>query len=289
MPVYEVRFRPKRPGRGRLEDLAVRFAGALRRNGQVTGEDIVWWKDGVLVITCETPEAGALDARHHSRWGRDALARLLAACAGRSSVRRLDRPARDPKASDWRRAGALFLYTGLLARIPPVRAMRDGSAVPVYRLPIDDVDRDRLHAWAAAVRLHDGIWLDSGALEMAAYRQLAHPSSALAREGRRLARTIEAATGVPTYTHLERYFRERGGEEKRRCPSCGGKWAWRGRRDPRSLTFDFQCERCRLVSDLGASDQPSMVTSRAPKSARRSVARIHAARARGGGGAAGPP
>ena len=69
-------------------------------------------------------------------------------------------------------------------------------------------------------QLHDLLQLECGPLEIAAYRELAEPCSALAREGRALAASVEQATGVPTYYYLLRYW-GRPSEHDRPCPGCG--------------------------------------------------------------------
>src|SRR5437867_10465246 len=91
-------------------------------------------------------------------------------------------------------------------------------------------------------------------LELPAYRQLADPRATLAKNGLELCRAIEKATGLSTYYYLHRYYAFERGEERRRCPSCGGQW----RRRPRQPVFgglkgfEFRCDRCRLVSTQGS-------------------------------------
>jgi len=85
---------------------------------------------------------------------------------------------------------------------------------------------------------------------------LADPASELAEEGRDLCRAIESATGVPTFYYLMRYWGRPKAEERRRCPGCGDAWRTERPREPpnRFWQFDFKCDRCRLVSHLGAAN-----------------------------------
>ena len=122
-------------------------------------------------------------------------------------------------------------------------------------LPVAFEHKEQLYFWQRSYYHHDNIWLGSGALEIGAYRQLADPASELAEHGRDLCREIETATGVPTFYYLMRYWGRLKGEEQRLCPGCGTAWRTeRSREWPgRFWQFDFNCDRCRLVSHLGVS------------------------------------
>jgi predicted nucleic acid-binding Zn ribbon protein len=70
----------------------------------------------------------------------------------------------------------------------------------------------------------------------------------LSRDGRDLARGLEQKLRVPVYYYLSKYFgRSDSAERKRKCPSCGRAWL---RNQPLHRIFDFQCQRCRLMSNV---------------------------------------
>lgn len=96
------------------------------------------------------------------------------------------------------------------------------------------------------------MWLLSGKLEIPAYRQLAEPNCDLTQEGRDLCRQIEAATALPTYYWLYRYYgwEDPKRERARKCPSCGRGWGRRPTSKHGIASFQFRCDRCRLVSDF---------------------------------------
>src|SRR5438445_471788 len=90
------------------------------------------------------------------------------------------------------------------------------------RTQLEDVAES--YYWQSYYVEHDNIWLGSGTLEIGAYRELADPNSGLSEHGRSLCREIEAATKVPTFYYLLRFWGRAKGEDQRRCPGCGGEW-----------------------------------------------------------------
>jgi predicted nucleic acid-binding Zn ribbon protein len=68
------------------------------------------------------------------------------------------------------------------------------------------------------------------------------------REGRDLAKLLRRKTGKPVYYYLTKYFGTSEARERRRvCPSCGRRWMLAS---PLHQIFDFQCNRCRLLSNV---------------------------------------
>ena len=114
-------------------------------------------------------------------------------------------------------------------------------------------------AWMGTYQDHDRVWLDSGALEAAAHRELAELRSELARRGRGLAGEVERALARPVY-----YLLHRGeAEERGPCPGCRGPWERGGSSEARGARgldrFDMRCDACRLVAfaSLGAVEEPA--------------------------------
>lgn len=152
----------------------------------------------------------------------------------------------------------LYMSTDAFDDSSPVRMGSTGTRLPVFFLPLTELERERVYFWMSAYRAHDRIWLYSGSLESPAYKELASPDSALSQEGRELCRTIESYTDIPTYYYLDRFWGRRQGEEQRCCPGCGNPWA-RAPGSPLShhefSNFAFQCCTCRLVSHIGPSTE----------------------------------
>ena len=97
---------------------------------------------------------------------------------------------------DWRRARSLYLYPYTFDRRSPVYTPELEEPVPLYLLPLKPEER-RIISWSELYRAHDQIWLDSGPLEIGAWRELADPRSKLAKNGRKICARIEKATGKP--------------------------------------------------------------------------------------------
>lgn len=163
-------------------------------------------------------------------------------------------PTLERKRLSWRSAKTLFLHTDMFKSGFPVGSPELRGAVPVYQLPISHQDRDYLLRWTREYRDHDSIWVGSGKLEIAAYREMADPRSKLSQEGREHCRIVEKATGIPTYYYLFRYHGRAKGEEQRRCPLCEETWRVPS---PKGVTrfsrFEFRCKSCRLVSNMASS------------------------------------
>ena len=239
---------PEKAAADEQREAVASYFGSLSRNGQISDDLFYARVGGRCVAHVALARPDAFERQHHSAWGLTHLDRVTAAFSQSPRWTVLEDDTADAE-STWEGAGALVFYTHLLDKGAPVMRGDDGRGVATYLLPISDDERQALQWWAWAYRAHDEIWMGSSALEIPAYKQMAEPDSALSRDGRDLARAIEAATGLPTYYYLIRYWGRRTGEEDRRCPSCGEPWRVPFDDEARGLrSFPFRCEPCRLVS-----------------------------------------
>ena len=231
------------------KDLAESYLVTLLRNGQIS--EYLLSSSRPITAVVELPRPDAIDAKHLSQWGRKELGKARLAFGRTPSSSLIGRPSRKAWPS-WRSADSLFLFTHAFDRQSPVCAFNSTDPLPLYMLPVSDRLREEIHSWATAYRDLDRVWLASGALEMAAYRELANPSSLLSRKGRDLCAKIGRATRRRTYYYLTRYFGRRRNEEARRCPSCGGEWRTNQHRPTTTefARFEFCCHRCKLVSHV---------------------------------------
>jgi len=161
--------------------------------------------------------------------------------------------------TDWKDAPFLYFTTDYgESRTPLVRG-DTAMSIPLYRVPITDLERDYICSWMWRYKSLDNVWMGSSDLEMEAYRVLAEPDSECSKTGRDHCLAIEKATGVPTYYYLMRYFgRECAEEKKRLCPGC--RKPWHVKRPEKELVdkpfwkFDFLCKKCHLVSTCALGD-----------------------------------
>jgi predicted nucleic acid-binding Zn ribbon protein len=230
MILYEVAFgRVDRKNRGEAEDIVESYIAAMLHNGQASGQYYVITRNGILtkndfkkvtVFFGKAPKWKLLD----------------------DGVSRQETTAKN--------APFLYLFTHLFDFESPLCRADNGKPIPFYRLPGSTYqDRNDIYGWQCAYRHCDSIWIDSSALEIPAYKQLADPFSALSQEGIKICKKIEKITGVPTYYYLMRYWGRRKDEAKRKCPICGHAWRTKHHENnPIFWQFAFKCKKCRLVS-----------------------------------------
>lgn len=238
-----------------LEEAAEFYLGALLHSGQIGGEYFLTWTKDRLNAHVLLAGPGAFALRHHTAQGQQALAKVAEAFGGQPAWSILQDDA-GTRPSSWKGAPFLYLYAHAADWDSPVRRGDAKPPVPVFLLPISPEQKEQLYFWQTSYAHHDHLWLGSGALESAAYRQLADPNSQLAQTGRELGRALETATGVPTFYYLMRFWaRSPEDEAQRRCPGCGGQWAIppAAKQPARFPVFDFGCDDCRLLSHLGVS------------------------------------
>ena len=242
---------PKRRHANEADGVVEEFLAALMYNGQIASAYLIQVRPGYVAYVQAT-DGKALEPDHLNPWGTKCNDKILSAFGHRPKFSLLE-PSLKRKDLGWRSAKSLFLHTDMFKSGSPVGSPELRHVVPVYRLPLSYQQRDYLVRWTRNYRDHDSIWVGSGKLEIGAYREMADPRSELSREGREHCRTIETATGIPTYYYLFRYH-GRLKETLRRCPLCGGAW-WV--RSPKGLTrfsqFNFRCKPCRLVSNIASS------------------------------------
>lgn len=250
MIFVEINFgRSRSLQKSELEDIAENYIASLFHAGQLCGEYFLTWIKGEL--TCQTLMSGlgADKLRYHSHWAKPKLKEVKRAF-GRKPVWKI----RDdvvPKRNLYWNAPTLHLFTHAFDWKSPLCRGDTGGAVPVFLLPVDFQQKNDLIRWQAEYVLHDRLWLNSGSLEMPAYKELVNPKSDLSAAGHELCAAIEKATSVPTYYFLMRYSAPELGDDKRPCPGCGKAWDSPQPPDAPFHHWPFRCEHCRLVSTVG--------------------------------------
>lgn len=233
-----------------LEGLIHDYLASMYHAGQAYGEYYICCIRGTLSAYVPLSGVDAAEKQYHSPWGVKSL-RKIEKNFGRTPVwQTLSDQGKNPT-NIWIGSPFLYLFTNAFALESPVRRGDDSSPIPTHLLPLTFQEQDSLYGWRASYREHDSVWLDSGALEKAAYTQLSTPKSELSLEGRSLCRVIEKATGVRTFYYLMHYQLEDKKPNRTRCPACGKAWtASEPTNSPRAFReFEFKCMRCRLVSN----------------------------------------
>jgi len=235
-------------------EAAHELAACLARNGQLVGPFVVGRKGVDLRISGLAPLLDALDRSSHSSPGLKALDGLAERGAG-GPEQRVDpepltgTPFHFAEAAD---ASLLVLRTAYNSLVSPLWDPESDLHLPLYRVPIEEPERERLYFWMLDYQRFAGLEF-SGHHEALINRELGDPDGSMIRLAREHAARIEEATEVPVYTWLVRNYGAPEGDGERPCPSCGEPWRVPGESDQE---LQFRCDRCRLASHLAFCTDP---------------------------------
>jgi predicted nucleic acid-binding Zn ribbon protein len=251
MNTVQLFFTARNPKDDEVREKVQIYLAALLHNGQIVGDHtpLALLTDGVLV-TASLPETDALSERFGNKWVRKRLRELAAAGIGRPKVTDLGLDPESRAPCRCRKRPFLILFTTAMDTEPPLRCGACFGPIALYKLPptSDAADHQNVLWWRDTYQAMDWLFLGSGPGERFAHGQLSRLDSELSTDGRALARELEKRVRVPVYYYLSKYFgRSDRSERKRKCPSCRKAWL---RQEPLHRNFDFQCERCRLLSNV---------------------------------------
>jgi predicted nucleic acid-binding Zn ribbon protein len=233
------------------EETVDNYLAALAGNGQINKDYTIvsWQKQVTAYIKAVGLEADQL--KSHSAYGKERL-KEVENFFKRKPTWYYNEDFPPKQKAVWKNASFLYLFTPSYLPGTPLYRGDNNDAIPLYRVPITDSERESIYLWQQYYRDCDNIWTKNGKLEINAYRMLADPKSELSRRGRELCLAIEKATKTPTYYYLMRFFgRKHKDEAQRKCPGCGNSWkVEHAHPQIRFCDFYFQCSHCRLVSHL---------------------------------------
>ena len=234
-----------------LLDKVQSYLAALLHNGQIVGDHTPMAKvSGGYLVTASLPEAGALADRFADKWVRKRLRELAAVGVDRPKVTQLGTDPEGRSPCRCRKRPFLILFTTFMTASPPLRCGACFDPVALYRVPTTNEAENHqdLLWWQDTYQAMDWLFIGTGPGERFAHDQLSRFDSELSTDGRELARKIQGKVRVPVYYYLSKHFgRSDQAERKRKCPSCGKAWL---RKKPLHRIFDFQCRRCRLLSNV---------------------------------------
>ena len=225
--------------------------GLLMKNGQVLGDgSAVAQIPAGFSSTVTLPERTSLLPRFNNRYVTEALAGLGSQGLRAPRTRIVGRAPSGAVADRCARPSWRVLFTTFLCIDSPVRCGDCFAPVPLYRLPErEPFRREALRFWAHAWQACDRLQMGCRVGERFGTDQISSPTSDLGRWGRELCARVRRLTKIPTYLYLYRGgAKSRSREERRRCPLCDGPWRLK---EPLHQMFDFKCNRCRLVSNIG--------------------------------------
>ena len=236
------------------ENVAQTYLASLCHDGQIYKEYFLFPQNGCLCAYMKALGSQALSMKYHSERGAEDLKKVIAFFGKAPEKNQMSDNARKRDVT-WKNAPFLYLFTHAFDDESPLCRGDNGRPVPVYRLKYASCERSEIYRWQCTYRELDSIWLDSGKLEIPAYKLLAEPDGELALAGREICARIEKTTGIPTYYYLMRYWGRKKNEEKRKCPGCGRSWHKYNmiEQEYEIPDFFFQCDRCRLVSSIASN------------------------------------
>lgn len=227
------------------------YLAALAHNGQVIeGHTSLARARGGYVLTVSVPESTALADRVANKWVRKRLRELARVGVERPKVKHLGTDPESRAPCKCRMRPFLILFTTFLNAEPPLRCGACFGPIPLYRVPTTNEagNHQDVLRWQETYQAMDWLFIGTGPGERFAHHQLSRPDSPLSKDGRELALALEKKARMPVYYYLYMHFgRSDEAERKRKCPSCRRKWL---RPEPLHRIFDFQCRRCRLLSNV---------------------------------------
>lgn len=218
------------------------LALALRRNGQILGDPMLGWHSGRLRFVARVPHPDAMDVTHRSHHVQTWLTRLADCCKHTPSCEIQTHGEFPTHLASLEGVSSLYINP---FEDSVVRSGRDGLGIPLYLLPIDADDRERLNNWQRQYDWISSLEASTGVLEYETYKEMADPFSHLSRCGRAWAHAIEEATGLPTFYYLVHHY---GSEGNRPCPLCGEEWHVEGEPHEGLDSYPYRCGPCRLLS-----------------------------------------
>jgi predicted nucleic acid-binding Zn ribbon protein len=232
-----------------VSDLVNRLLSALRMSGQICGKE---WPVILGEATCTAyvmlPAEDALSAAHRSVYIPQILESLVLAGLSEPRITILGEDLDGDDPCPCGTPPSYVLYTTFLSLESPLRCGGCFLPVPLYSLPqTNHGEYSDVISWQSNYQACDTLQMSCQVLERAATRELSRVESTLSREGLRICREWETASGVPCYYYLYRYgARSWARELARPCPGCGGSW----RLEEPWHFFDFKCDQCRLLSNI---------------------------------------
>lgn len=222
----------------------------MRKNGQLLGRVFpVAYAGDRYLASVMLPESDSLERKYWNVYVSRGIDELQLAGLAEPTVRLIgpDNDSCDPCVCESR--SALILFTTYVSLESPLRCFHCFLPVPLYQIPPTHVEEyhDILN-WMVDYQACDHLQMNCMVGERFAIRQMSDFKSTLSKQGMEVCGGISAVTNVPTYHYLYRANGQSLAREKdRKCPSCGEKWLLTERLHG---FFDFQCDRCRLLSNI---------------------------------------
>lgn len=150
--------------------------------------------------------------------------------------------------ADWGSAGS-----------SPFRCLKCFGQIPLFQLKTNRKEKNNHQdalSWARWYNACDKLQMGCTIGERFGTRQILHFDSQLSVLGRGIAKKYEQNNKVPVFYYLMKYYgKDSRAERERKCPSC--KELFR-KHTPTFSRFDFECNQCRLLSNIAMEIRSKM-------------------------------
>jgi len=224
-----------------------------QKNGQVLNSDWSFTQDEnnyrtFLMIFRED----SLHKKYDDKYARKARRQLTKLAPNSPKITILGEDPFSAKICTCRKPAFYILFTHFLSLESPIRCGDCFGPLPQYKmLPKQTEFHEGINFWRATYKDCDSLQMGCTVGERFGTREISHHESSLSKLGLSICNDITAATKIGAYYYLYRgNGRSVTSEKKCKCPSCGGDWLLD---EPLHCIFDFKCDRCRLLSNIGFS------------------------------------
>lgn len=227
-----------------------------RSNGQVLGREFpTVFVDNVYRVVLMLPRKDSLESENDGKYVTSSKTNLTNAGFKDVNVTVLGEDPFSAETCACSTVSCLILYTKYSSLESPLRCGKCFVPVPLYIIPHYDAPTGEVHdqitTWESDYQSCDSLQMNCSTGEKFGLREISDFGSSLSKRGREICDAITSAVNFPTYYYLHRYRgRSRRSEMNRKCPSCGGEWLMTAQIHD---TFDFKCDRCRLLSNIALS------------------------------------
>lgn len=220
------------------------------KNGQVLNWEWPFTKEGDTYRTFLTIyQADSLNAKYDDKYARKARKQLAKLGANSLTIAIHGENPFSAQICTCKKHSFYILFTNFLSLESPLRCGDCFGPLPIYKIIPKQVDG--IISWQADYQSCDTLQMGCTVGEKFGERELFRHDSNLSKEGISICNNITTGTGISTYYYLERSkARSLASDKKRKCPSCDGNWLLD---EPLHNIFDFKCDRCRLLSNIGFS------------------------------------